>query len=242
LDEESVMLAEAVSNAGGGTMILIPAMLDDWKHRLTESPTTQTRSVLVHLADRWQSAGGFPVEVARLLATAEATRNASLLLAVPNHQVPLAAGAHASHLDLWVLARTVRGLVSIAVDGVGTESFDAEAGNRAATPDSQRLWKGLRRLLEIDESAGMPVSSQLVHRTTTALVEATRFFAHSAALIVHSFSEGRQGFSDFQQFVKLMGGSNTEPGKLIEVPSREGVELFFGWAQAPHISAAPSGA
>ena len=223
-------------------MILIPATHDDWRHRVSESTTVHTSSAPAQMADRWQAAAGFPAEIARLFSTARATRSAALLVAIPHHQVPLAGGAHAAHLDLWALVRTGRGLLSVAIDAVGAEAFDAEADDRTATTESRRLWKGLCRLLEIHESADTPVSSQLVHRTTTALVEAKRFFARGAAVVVHSFGESRRGFSDFQQFVRLMGGALVEPGQLVEVQPREGVELYFGWAQAPHIRAQPSGA
>jgi len=223
-------------------MILMPATLDDWKHQLSQPKTPPRSHVPAQLTERWRSGSGFPVEIASLLSTTEATRRAAVLVVVPNHRVPLAGGAHASDLDLWVLARTARGLLSVAIDCIGEEAFDVEARNRPATTTSERLWRGLRHLLEIDESANVPVSCQLVHRTTAALVEAKRFFARSAAVIVHSFSQGIEGFSDFQRFVHLMGGARVEPGRLVEVRPREGIELVFGWAQAPSVGASPSGA
>ena len=222
-------------------MILMPATLDDWRHQLSE-PKTRPTSNVSQLTERWRNASGFPVEIASLFATTEATRRATVLVVVPNHQVPLAGGAHASGLDLWVLARTAGGLLSVTIDAIGAEAFDADARDRPATTTHERLWRGLRHLLEIDESANLPVSCQLVHRTTAALVEAKRFFARSAAVIVHSFSQGVEGFGDFQRFVQLMGGARVEPGRLVEVRPREGIELFFGWAQAPHVGAATSGA
>jgi hypothetical protein len=73
----------------------------------------------------------------------------------------------------------------------------------------------------------------LFHRTACALIEARRFFATSAAVLVHSFGARRESFLECQSFVALLGGLLRRPGELARVPPREGIDLFLGWAEAP---------
>ena len=183
------------------------------------------------LATRWRSGADFPAEIAELFATSPATAGATPLLAIPEHEVPLRGGIKAAPTDLWVLARTRRGLLSIAVDGQPSfgptvEEWQAHAG----TPSDR--WAALCGLLEVNSVCAPSIRYRLFHRTASALIEARRFFAIGAAVIVHSCGTGRESFADFQQFVAMMGGRLTRPGELIPVPSREGIELLFGWAHA----------
>jgi hypothetical protein len=177
----------------------------------------------------------FPPEIAALFDSLEPTRGATLLLAFPEHHVPLARGAQASQTDLWLLARTMHGLVSVVIEGRVNGSFGPTIGDRPADATAAPLqrWAALCDLLEIDPGCDPSVRHRLLHRTTIALLEARRFFARTAAVIVHSFSRSCEGFGDFQHFVAVMGGIVRMPGELIAVAPREGIELFFGWAQGP---------
>lgn len=221
-------------------MILVPATaLDDWK-RLLASPEHWREGYSAHaLATRWHNAAAFPPEIADLLNTNSATEAATLLLAIPEHKVALAGGARASQTDLWVLARTRRGLLSVAVEGKVAESFGPTIGEwqAAASAGKQERWTALGKLLEIQQECDQSIRYQLFHRTASALLEARRFFAVGAAVIVHSFSQAHASFGDFQRFVGLMGGQVNSAGTLVEVPAREGIQLFFGWADGPSRSA-----
>ena len=56
------------------------------------------------LAYSWQEANGFPIEVGSVLSSAFPA--VELLLALPEHQVPLPGGSRPSQNDIWVLARS----------------------------------------------------------------------------------------------------------------------------------------
>lgn len=218
-------------------MILVPATsLDDWKARLMDPDSGwQPGQSAYALALRWNGRTTFPPEIAALFDSRDRTRNATLLLAIPEHHVPLAGGAHASQNDLWLLARTSRGLLSAVVDASVNDSFGPSIGDlqEGATAGRRERWTALCDLLEIQEQCDESIRHQLLHRTATALLEARRFFARGAAVIVHSFGRSSHGFGDFQHFVRLMGGIVRGPGELIAVPPREGIDLFFGWAHGP---------
>ena len=221
-------------------MILVPAMsLEDWK-KLVPDPDEQWKpgSPANALAASWHGLMRFPREISALFSAADATRGATLLLAIPEHQVPLAGGERASQTDLWLLARTPTGLLSVVVEGKVSESFGPSVGDWQAgeTPGRRERWAALCGLLEIEPACDLSIRSQLIHRTASALLEARRFCARGAAVIVHSFSLSGDGFGDFQHFVKVMGGFIKAPGTLVAVPPREGIDLFFGWAQGPVLS------
>jgi hypothetical protein len=132
-----------------------------------------------------------------------------------------------------VLARTPRGLLSIAVDAHASEPFGPTVGEWLATTASGKTerWSAICRLLEVTTACEPSIRYRLIHRTASALLEARRFFAIGAAVIVHSFGATRESFADFQRFVALMGGELSFPGELVSVTPREGLELHFGWAQ-----------
>ncbi len=85
----------------------------------------------------------------------------------------------------------------------------------------------LCRRLGLSDCPG-DVHYQLLHRTVSALIEADRFAASRAAMIVHSFSPERRWFEAYARFVELLGGTAEVDGAtVVEVP---GGTLLLGWA------------
>lgn len=73
---------------------------------------------------------------------------------------------------------------------------------------------------------------QLLHRTASAIIEAGRFNARNAVMLVHSFSREDVGFDDYSKFLSLYGkkGRISEIVKLVESGH---INLFAGWAKGP---------
>ena len=69
---------------------------------------------------------------------------------------------------------------------------------------------------------------QLLHRTASAVIEAKRYNAKHAVLVVHSFSQTHQWFSDYAAFAKLFG-VEVEVNRLVSVGDRNGVTLHLCW-------------
>jgi hypothetical protein len=218
-------------------MLLVPTdSLDDWKKLLADPEKHWKVGYSAHaLASAWQQRDGFPAEIASLLEQSPDTRGATMLLGIPEHKVRLVGGARASQTDLWVLARTAEGLLSIAVEGKVNESFGPTVAEWGAesTSGKQQRWASICGLLEVDQKCDVSIRYQLFHRTASALIEARRFFARGAIVIVHSFSATAESFGDFQRFVQLMGGRVDRPGQLVSAPPRERIQLLFGWAEGP---------
>ena len=70
---------------------------------------------------------------------------------------------------------------------------------------------------------------QLLHRTGSAIIEAERFGAEAAAMVVHSFSPEKKWLEAYALFVEAMGGGQSN-GDLVSVTLPSGRPLFLGWA------------
>ena len=182
------------------------------------------------LAYSWQEASGFPAEVQAVLATQ--FPDIELLLALPEHQVPLPGGSRPSQNDIWVLARAAGKLVSIAVEGKVSEPFGPtvqEWHSEASLGKSERL-AFLCGQLGIPLPVPDTMRYQLLHRAASAIIEATRFGAAHAVMLVHSFSQSSQWFQDYAAFVSLLGGTALE-NAVVSVGLRSGVLLHLVWVR-----------
>lgn len=181
------------------------------------------------LAYSWQEAIGFPSEVASVLSPQ--FPSVELLLALPEHQVPLPGGSRPSQNDIWVLARSEGKLISIAVEGKVSEPFGPTVREWQTEPSSGKLER-LSYLLDLLGLSSVPDTTryQLLHRTASAIIEAQRFNAPHAVMLVHSFSQSSEWFQDYAAFVSLMGGSALE-NRMVSVGSRSGISLHLAWVR-----------
>ncbi len=181
------------------------------------------------LAYAWQEAHGFPAEVGSILTSVFPT--AELLLALPEHKVPLPGGTRSSQNDIWVLARSDHQLISMAVEGKVSEPFGPTVQEWQAESSPGKV-KRLAYLLSLLGLSSIPDTTryQLLHRTASAIIEAQRFNAAHAVMLVHSFSPSSEWFQDYAAFVALMGGS-AAADKMIPVGSPSGVSLHLAWVR-----------
>ncbi|MGJ0517172.1 MAG: DUF6946 family protein [Methylomicrobium sp.] len=182
------------------------------------------------LAYSWQEAIGFPSEVASVLSPQ--FPSVELLLALPEHQVPLPGGSRPSQNDIWVLARSKGKLISIAVEGKVSEPFGPTVQEWQAEPSCSGKLERLAYLLDLLGLSSVPDTTryQLLHRTASAIIEAQRFNAPHAVMLVHSFSQSSEWFQDYAAFVSLMGGSAME-NRMVSVSSRSGISLHLAWVR-----------
>ena len=212
--------------------VYVPATgVDDWKRLLADSEKQWRSGYSARtLACSWQDADGFPAEVQQSMA--ELYGGIEVLLVLPEHRVALPGGSRPSQSDVWVLARVGDGLVSIAVEGKVAEPFGptvTEWQNDPSAGKTSRL-EFLRAELGMDDPIPGHVRYQLLHRAASAVIEAKRFGARHACLLVHSFSQSDEWFDDFRTFVELLGGKAL-PNSVTPVGNRGGVSLSAGWVR-----------
>ena len=189
--------------------ILIPASSpEDWKQFLAE-PENQWKSGYSarSLAYCWQDSDGIPPEIVSVLDEIPTLKGLKTIFAIPEYKVPLPGGARASQNDVWVLAESVSGLVSISVEGKVSEPFGPTVGDwfKDKTTGKERRLRFLCGELELECPPPMEARYQLLHRTVSAVVEAKRFRSNQAVMAVHSFSKTDEWLEDYQYFLSLFG-------------------------------------
>jgi hypothetical protein len=186
------------------------------------------------LAICWEAADGFPPEVTDMFKRSpfKKLNAASILLVFPEHKVPLPGGRTESQNDIFILGRAEQEIISITVEGKVDESFGASLGKwlvDGRTGKHERL-KYLKEQLGLSGEIPPAIAYQLLHRTASAVIEAKRFNAKIAIMIVHSFSEDNARFEDYQAFLKLFGAGGGI-NELVWVKEHAGVELYCGWVK-----------
>jgi hypothetical protein len=177
----------------------------------------------------------------------ETFRGASLLLGVPEHQVDLEGGGHASQTDFWALIDIPSGVCSLAVEAKAGESFDklvsewlTAAPEKVAAPARRPSGKPARltqlcRLLELDPELAKTCRYQLLHRPAVAILEALRFRLKTAVFLVHAFGNNAESFEAFQHWARLLG-ADADVNRLHLVGNRAGIQLWIAWLGVPPAS------
>jgi hypothetical protein len=88
---------------------------------------------------------------------------------------------------VWVLAKSENSLVSIAVEGKVEEPFDKTLGEwkTDASMGKEVRFSYLMEILGLREPIPDSVRYQLLHRTASAVIEAERFGAQNAVMLIH---------------------------------------------------------
>lgn len=234
-----------MERARSTSKVLIPAKsADDWQAFLAE-PEKQWRTgySAKALAHCWMNGDDFPPSVRAAFSRSKyhVLHDLKMLLAIPEHRVPLPGGRRASQTDLFVLAKGANGdLVSIAVEGKVNESFDRlvsdwlaaplDDGSPGPSPGRGKRLTHLCELLGLDEQAAGALRYQLLHRTAASLIEAERFNAQHAVMLVHSFSPTDAWFDDYTAFASQLGVV-AKPNEIVLVGHRQGIDLYVGWVR-----------
>jgi len=186
----------------------------------------------------WEKAGGIPNEIASLFTNAEdpALRDAALTIAIPEYKVEITGGSRPSQNDVFALLTCSGGLIAAMVEGKAREDFDEMLINWKKRTSPQGV---NARLADIAEHIGLTaqipdhIRYQLLHRTASAVIEARRFHAPYAAIIVQSFvtDDIENHYNDFCEFLRLYSKEAIK-GRLLELTKDRGCRLFAAWVQS----------
>lgn len=216
------------------TKIYIPsAGPDSWQQFLAE-PAKQWRTGYSarSLAYSWEEADAFPTEIQEAIDASDVPGLGDIvpLLVIPEHKVPLPGGVRESQNDAFVLASNGKGLISMTIEGKVEEPF-GETVVKWGTDSSPGKRKRFNYLVDLLELQGRDLSQvyyQLIHRTASAIIEAQRFHADTAVMLVHSFSQSHTWFAEFCAFAEHLG-VESELNRLYGCGKRSGIELYIGW-------------
>ena len=203
----------------------------DWKALLADPELHWARGHSARsLAHCWEDGDGFPVEIKAALSQVETLADIEPMLIFPEWKVPLPGGRKSSQNDVWVLGKGSVGLVSIAIEGKVEESFDQTLGKwkENASPGKRERLDYLNKCLGLSEDPPDSVYYQLLHRTASAVIEAIRFDANAAVMLIHTFSPTDRWFSEFAEFCQLFS-IDAGIGKVYEATYIDGIPLYLGW-------------
>lgn len=220
------------------TRIYVPSSgVEDWRQLLANPQKHwQVGYSARTLAHAWESSNGFPPEVSSLLTCKSSPfSKVELLAAIPEHKVRMPPySGHPSQNDLFVLAKDENeGLIALTIEGKVSESFDqtlAEWNVKNSSGKEERL-AYIQEILGIDGNLPPTTRYQLLHRMASAVIEANRFTAQYAVMVIHSFSQSDLWFGDFCSFLSVFGVKNAEIGELYFLGENLGINLYAGWAR-----------
>lgn len=156
--------------------------------------------------------------------------SATLLLAIPEHKVPLPGGSRPSQTDLFAILRREDRTISCAIEGKVAEAFGPTLGDWLKDHSSGKAERlaYLCGLLGLVQPLPETLRYQLLHRSASAIIEARRFKTDDAAMIVHSFSKDDLWFDDFARFAELFGLQATK-NRLLTFALPTGMPMHLGW-------------
>lgn len=210
---------------------------EDWR-RLLADPLKHWRTgySAKALAYCWQEANGFPDSVKRAFknSTLPLFKEMEFLIAVPEYKVPLPGGLRASQNDIFVLAKANNGLFAIAVEGKVTEDFGSLVSDWLNTKDKktnkpERI-AFLVKKIGIEGKRIGDIRYQLIHRTASSIIEAEKFNANNALVLIHSFSQTYEHFDDYIKFISLYG-LKAEKDSISGPVAINEIRLYFGWVK-----------
>jgi hypothetical protein len=231
--------------------LFVPTMgPSDWRRLLADSDKHWKEGYSAYeSAVAWEAARksdrGLPSELAAILDSHPSFSGASLLLGIPEHQVSIKGGGHASQTDFWALLETPIGIVSTAIEAKAGEEFDDTVAvwltkSKKGSRKPERLAE-LCRMWGVESHAVQSCRYQLMHRPITAILEARRFRASAALFIIHAFNRkadtnthSAREYAAWRRALKI----DASHDGLQFAGEYEGVPLWMAWVASPVASEA----
>ena len=184
------------------------------------------------LVDQWWAARGLPQSVSNLLDQSGIWRRAGLIDAFVERRTDLEDGrATASQTDLLAIVAIESGLGVIGIEAKVDEGFDKTVDEwlADASPGKTARLAKLCALFDLSPNSVGELRYQLFHRTAAAIIEARRYRAGHAAMVVQSWSSKLDGFEDYSRFFHALGIDGLESGRLSAPLIIGGTVFCTGW-------------
>lgn len=185
----------------------------------------------LELATTWIGARGVPPRVAAVLSTCAAYAGCELVEGFFEREVDLGTKGRASQTDLLALIRLGGGYGVIAVEGKAREPFGNYVRDWNTTAGTQARLDDLCARLDIPLEKAQGLRYQLLHRTASALIEARRYGAGEALMLVHSFDPDNRSLADYQAFANALDMRGADVNAITSPVVHNGVHLRLGWVK-----------
>lgn len=172
--------------------------------------------------------GGWPKEVRELLAVSPDWASAEVITGFFEHATALDTPQGPTNSDLLILARMPSDLGVIAVEAKAGETFGEMIQAWNTSPGREVRLKWACGLFGLDPAACGLLRWQLFHRTAAAVLEAKRFLAPKAIMLVHDFAAQPSWVDDYKAFAQALGFAEADVNCLSTPRVIEGVTLQLG--------------
>ena len=166
----------------------------DWEELVGEKDWKVAHSAY-ELAQSWFRSDGLPGSVQEVLEGHDEFGKIEFERAFVEYPVGLDTGKSPSMNDLMVYCRLKDDLSVIAVEGKANESFDVkvEVWCPSDSEGKLRRLRFLENVLRVEsEGALNDCYYQLLHRTASAVLEASQMGSKVSMMMIHSFSNDEQ--------------------------------------------------
>jgi hypothetical protein len=180
-------------------------------------------------ATAWINARGVPAKVASVLEQAPEWQGAEVAAGFFEHPTALDTQIAPSQTDILVVCGLTSGLGVLAVEGKAGESFGPLVEDWRTSPGRESRYDWACNVFGLDGGVCQNLRWQLFHRTASAVLEAKRFRAAHAVMLVHDFSGAQSSVPDFLAFAERLGLAGAAPDALSAPKIIDGVSLRLGW-------------
>lgn len=185
------------------------------------------------LIDQWWNANDFPSSVRSILDQAPEWRDAKLLDSFAERCTNLGDGRPShSQSDLLAVVALNSGIGILTIEAKVDEGFDETIDEwlKVDSAGKRKRLEGLCARLGLNPKEVGQYRYQLFHRVASALIEAERYRASHAAMVVQSWCPQRSSFSDYVEFARLIGFSDIRLDALTEPKTFDSLSLRIGWS------------
>lgn len=212
---------------------------EDWKPLLAEPDKNwRTGYSAKAIAYCWQNADGFPSEIRKVFRGSGIPifKNIEMLMAFPEYRVPLPGEKKDSQIDIFVLAKGNEQLISVSVEGKSDEPF-GEVISEWKLEESSGKVERLTYLcdqLMLNKELVDSIHYQLLQKMASVVIEAKKFNASNALMLIHAFQKTREKYTEnFQaycRFLKLFGKQG-KGNAIVLLKTLNSIDLYAGWVK-----------
>jgi hypothetical protein len=181
-------------------------------------------------AHSWFGAHDLPQSVREVIEGDSVFAGAKLIEAFFEKETDLDTFGRPSQTDVLALLRLKSGLGVLGIEAKVDETFGPLISEwRDGSPGKEQRLSGLAIRVGFDPGIVEKLRYQLLHRTAATLIEAERYGACDAAMIIQSFDPNHAWFDEFRLFSEAMSLALDKPGKLSPALEIGGIRLRLGW-------------
>lgn len=206
-----------------------PLLRDPEKHWKKGRSAYEAAYSWIRAGERAQ--GGLPASVRAVISAAPEWANPEVVVGFFEHATALDTQHGPSSNDLMVVCGLATELGVLAVEAKAGESFGELIGDWNKTDGKARRLSWACRLFNVNEDACGHLRWQLFHRTASALIEAKRFRAAHAIMVVHDFGFEPSWTDDYATFAETIGVRGARVGAISEPKVIDGTNLRLAWVR-----------